>query len=54
MGIYLGQDEFLHAPRTGRRVEIAAFAGYYRQRFIAGKRVLADPFAAYTANDPGG
>ena len=54
VGIYLGQDEFLHAPRTGRRVEIAAFTGYYRQRFIAGKRVLADPFAAYNATKPGG
>jgi cell wall-associated NlpC family hydrolase len=54
VGIYLGENEFLHAPRTGRRVEIAAFTGYYRQRFIAGKRILADPFSAYQSTGSGG
>jgi cell wall-associated NlpC family hydrolase len=45
VGIYLGKDEFLHAPRSGRRVEKAPLSGFYRKRFVAGKRILSDPFA---------
>ena len=44
VGIYIGNNEFVHAPRTGRRVEISSLTGYYKARFIAGKRVVADPF----------
>ncbi|MBT4503290.1 MAG: C40 family peptidase [Gemmatimonadetes bacterium] len=47
VGIYLGKDEFLHAPRSGRRVEIALLRGFYRKRFVAGKRILGDPFADF-------
>lgn len=47
VGIYVGNDTFLHAPRRGRRVEIAPLSAYYRQRFVAGKRILADPFDAF-------
>ncbi len=47
VGIYLGTGEFLHAPRSGRRVEIAPLDDFYRRRFVAGKRVLADPFEPF-------
>jgi cell wall-associated NlpC family hydrolase len=47
VGIYLGENEFLHAPRSGRRVEITALNEFYRSRFIAAKRLLADPFFNY-------
>lgn len=44
VGIYIGNNEFVHAPRSGRRVEITPLTGYYKARFIAGKRIIADPF----------
>ena len=51
VGIYIGNNEFVHAPRTGRRVEITPLTGYYRKRFIAGKRVIADPFDRFTRRE---
>ena len=47
VGIYLGQGQFLHAPRSGQRVEMALLDDFYRRRFVAGKRVLADPFGRH-------
>ena len=40
VGIYAGNGAFLHAPRTGKRVEFQALNGFYRKRFVAAKRIL--------------
>lgn len=43
VGIYLGDDRFIHAPSTGGRVRTDTLSdNYWRKRFVNGKRVL-DP-----------
>lgn len=40
-GIYVGEGRFVHAPSSGGTVRLDALEGpYWRDRFIAGKRVL--------------
>jgi cell wall-associated NlpC family hydrolase len=40
VGIYLGDERFVHAPETGRNVSIAHLAeGYYRKRFAGAGRI---------------
>lgn len=40
VGIYIGNGQFLHAPRTGKDVEIATLAsGYWAQKFLQARRV---------------
>ncbi|MBX3710459.1 MAG: C40 family peptidase [Lysobacter sp.] len=40
VGIYLGDGQFLHAPRTGKDVEVASLAtGYWSQKFLQARRV---------------
>lgn len=40
VGIYLGNGQFLHAPRTGKDVEVASLAtGYWSQKFLQARRV---------------
>ena len=42
VGIYVGDARFIHAPRTGRDVEIASLDSvYWRQRFDGARRLLA-------------
>ncbi len=39
VGIYLGNDKFLHAPRRGKPVSVASLEhGYWRQRFVGAGR----------------
>lgn len=41
VGIYLGDDRFIHAPSTGGRVRTDRMSDrYWRARFVSGKRVL--------------
>ncbi len=41
VGIYLGDNRFIHAPRTGKYVEIGDLgAQYWSARFNGGRRVL--------------
>ena len=41
VGIFAGQGRFIHAPRPGRRVETGRMdQGYYRRRFVTGRRVM--------------
>ncbi len=41
VGIYLGDNRFIHAPRTGREVEIAALDnGYWRKHFNGARRLV--------------
>lgn len=40
VGLYLGEGKFLHAPRTGKDVEITTLAtGYWSNHFLKGRRV---------------
>jgi hypothetical protein len=41
VGIYLGDGRFVHAPRTGRDVEVAEFDNRYWQKHFDGARRLA-------------
>lgn len=39
VGMYVGDGKMIHAPRTGRNVEIVSITeGYYRNRFVGGGR----------------
>jgi cell wall-associated NlpC family hydrolase len=41
VGIYLGDDRFIHAPRTGSEVEIAQLDnGYWRKHFDGARRLV--------------
>lgn len=40
VGIYIGEQRFIHAPETGRAVSIASLADdYYRRRFAGAGRI---------------
>jgi len=40
VGIYIGEDRFVHAPRRGRSVEIGDMSGsYWQKRFNGARRV---------------
>ena len=42
VGIYIGDGKFLHAPRTGKDVEVSSLAnGYWAQKFMQARRVAA-------------
>ena len=41
VGIYLGSNQFVHAPRRGRDVEIATFdSGFWQKRFNGARRMV--------------
>ena len=40
VGIYIEPGKFIHAPRTGRRISIDNFNGYYQNHFVKGKTFL--------------
>lgn len=47
VGIYLGNGQFVHAPRTGKDVEIANLAtGYWSHKFLKARRVADSQAAA--------
>jgi cell wall-associated NlpC family hydrolase len=40
VGIYIGNGQFVHAPRTGKDVEVSNLAtGYWSQKFLQARRV---------------
>lgn len=39
VGVYIGDNRFIHAPRTGRTVAVDTLTGYYRRRFVTGRRL---------------
>jgi cell wall-associated NlpC family hydrolase len=39
VGIYLGDNRFIHAPRTGRSVSVESLTGYYLHRFVTARRL---------------
>ena len=43
VGIYVGEDKFIHAPRTGARVRVESMENrYWTTRFNGARRVLSD------------
>ena len=41
VGIYMGDDKFIHAPRTGQRVRVENMSdNYWRARFDGARRVI--------------
>ena len=41
MGLYLGDNRFIHAPSTGGEVEIATLSqGYWKKRFDGARRLV--------------
>jgi cell wall-associated NlpC family hydrolase len=41
VGLYLGDDRFIHAPSTGGEVEVATLTqGYWKQRFDGARRLV--------------
>jgi cell wall-associated NlpC family hydrolase len=41
VGIYIGNGEFIHAPRTGKPVMISSLSdGYYSQRYATARRIV--------------
>ena len=42
VGIYLGNDKFIHAPRTGGQIRVEDLSvGYWTQRFDGGRRAIS-------------
>jgi cell wall-associated NlpC family hydrolase len=42
VGIYIGNGQFVHAPRTGKDVEVSSLdSGYWSQKFYQARRVAA-------------
>ena len=39
VGIYVGDDRFIHAPHSGTRVRIQTLAGWYSSRFVGARRL---------------
>jgi cell wall-associated NlpC family hydrolase len=43
VGIYLGNDEFVHAPSSGRQVHVASLSDpYWRRNFAGARRIESD------------
>lgn len=40
VGIYLGNNRFIHAPKTGDVVKITEYSTYYRDRFVGARRYI--------------
>ena len=39
VGIYLGDNQFIHAPRRGSEVSVTTMSGYWQQRFNGARRI---------------
>jgi cell wall-associated NlpC family hydrolase len=40
VGIYIGKDKMVHAPRPGAKVQIAEFGNYFgRKKYIGARRL---------------
>lgn len=40
VGIYVGNNQFIHAPNTGAVVRVESISGTYLNNFVCGKRIL--------------
>lgn len=39
VGLYLGRDRFVHAPRTGKAIQITKLEGYWKNRLVGFGRI---------------
>jgi len=39
MGIYVGGNNFIHAPHTGDVVKISSMTGWYAERYVGARRL---------------
>jgi cell wall-associated NlpC family hydrolase len=45
VGIYVGQDKFIHAPRRGRPIQIESLSeGWFGRRYVGARRFTPDYF----------
>ena len=40
VGIYVGGDSFIHAPKHGRSISKEKLAGYYRERLVGARAYI--------------
>ena len=40
VGIYIGNNKFIHSPKTSDVIKISELTGYYKQKFVIGKRII--------------
>ncbi|KXC18477.1 hypothetical protein AW889_19880 [Pseudomonas aeruginosa] len=46
VGIYVGNDRFVHAPRRGKKVRVSDLnSSYWKRHYLAGKRILPTTLA---------
>lgn len=38
VGVYAGNNQFIHAPKTGDVVKVSSLSGYYARNFVGGRR----------------
>ena len=40
VGIYIGDNKFIHSPKSGDVIKISELTGYYKEKFITSKRII--------------
>ncbi|MCB2292747.1 C40 family peptidase [Clostridium algoriphilum] len=40
VGIYIGNNKFIHSPKSGDVIKISELTGYYKKKFVIGKRII--------------
>jgi len=40
VGIYIGNNKFIHSPKSGDVIKISELIGYYKEKFVIGKRII--------------
>ena len=40
VGLYIGGDEFIHAPHTGTVVQISSLSGWYADTYVGARRII--------------
>jgi len=50
VGIYIGDNKFIHSPNTYDFIKVSELSGYYKDKFVIGKRMVkAMPLATWMA-----
>lgn len=53
VGIYIGEDRFVHAPSTGGRVRVESIRSrYWARRFSGARRIAPEPVYAAAVGEP--
>ena len=40
VGMYIGNNKFIHCPKPGDVVKVSELTGYYKENFVIGKRII--------------